>query len=172
MVSAVLEQGGLGVLDVPAARWWTPEEWVATFIDRSAFNVRDHTIIVFTDDDRHHPGLWAHTRGMKKFGRPDLQVKHLPGRYGKAPVNVAGEVINDFAGRMARGKLIPDGWRMSYQQDLHAFAFVLTPDDSGLGNRHFNNDVLEIVDYDPDSGARGPGLSRLLAEIAAKDDWR
>jgi hypothetical protein len=170
MVSAALEQGGLGVLDAPAARWWTPEEWVATFVDRSAFDVRDHTIIVFTDDDRHHPGLWSHTRGMKKFGRPDLQVKHLPGRYGEAAVNVASEVINDFAGRMARGKLIPDGWRMSYQQDRHAFAFVLTPDDSGLGKRHFNNDVLEIVDYDPNSGARGPGLALLLAEIVAKEE--
>jgi hypothetical protein len=171
MVSAVLEHGGLGVLDVPGARWWTPEEWVATFVDRSAFDVRDHTIIVFTDDRRHHPGLWSHTRGMKKFGRPDLQVKHLPGRYGDAPVTVAGEIINDFAGRLARGKLIPDGWRMQYSQDRQAFAFVETPDDSASDKPHFNNSVLEIVDYDPATGARGPGLSRLLAEIVAKDDW-
>jgi hypothetical protein len=107
---------------------------------------------------------------MKKFGRPDLQVKHLPGRYGEAAVSVVGEVINDFAGRMARGKLIPDGWRSPYQQDRHAFAFVLTPDDSGLGNPHFNNDVLEIIDHDPNSGTRGPALALLLAEIVGKEE--
>src|SRR5947208_3591409 len=83
---------------------------------------------------RHHVGLWSHTGGMRKFGRPALQVKHLPGEFGEHNplVNLAGKMINDFAGRMARGKIIPDGWRMSYHEDEHAFAFVETPDDSGF----------------------------------------
>ena len=48
---------------------------------------------------------------MKKFGRPELQVKHLPGRLGddNPLVSAADHVINDFAEKMARGKLIPDG---------------------------------------------------------------
>src|SRR5262249_25441485 len=41
VVSALLDQGGLGVLDLHAARWWSMEEWTARFIDRSGFAVRD-----------------------------------------------------------------------------------------------------------------------------------
>jgi hypothetical protein len=171
VVSAVLEQGGLGVLDLYAARWWTPDEWLAAFVDRSEFDVQDHVSVIVTDDERHRPGLWSHTRGMKKFGRPELQVKHLPGRLGddNPLVDVAGKVINDFAEKMARGKLIPDGWRMRYSQDHQAFTFVETPDDSGSDKPHFNNGVLEILDYDPEGGRGGPGLGRLLAEIVAKE---
>ena len=41
---AVLEQGGLGVLDMYSARWWSPRQWTARFIDRSGFAVEDFSV--------------------------------------------------------------------------------------------------------------------------------
>jgi hypothetical protein len=174
LVSAVLEHDGLGVYELFHCRWWTRAEWTRRFIDRCAFDVKDHVQIVVTDDERHHPGLWLHTRGMRKFGRPDLQIRHVPGpaRRGNRHANAAGAILNDFAEALARGKVIPDGWTMHNERYESSFAFVATPDDSDSERPHFNNSVLEIVDLDFVAGQKVPrrGLSRLLDEIVGKGD--
>jgi hypothetical protein len=171
MVSAVLEQGGVAVFEMHQCRWWTRGDWTRRFIERSCFEITDHISITATDDARYHPGLWSHTRGMRKFGRPDLQIKHLPGPWSadNAHANMAGAMLNDFADKLARGKVIPDGRTMRYDQDAGAFVFVETPDDSDTPTPNFNNCVLEIVDYDPEARQRGQGLNRLLSEMVAKE---
>ena len=173
MVSALLEQGGLGVYELFHSRWWAPEEWVRCFVERCEFHIGDHVQIALTEDEaaeRHRPGRWLHTRGMRKFGRPDLQIKHIVGcdGAGEAPLRAAATVLKDFAERMARGEILPAGLAMRYAGNENAFAFVATPDEPSVRS-HFNNSVLEIVDYDPVAGA-GQGLNRLLAELVAGEN--
>jgi hypothetical protein len=148
VVSAVLEQGGLAVLDLPTCRWWPPEKWLARFVTRSEFEVEDHILVVVSDDELNHPGLWMHTRGLRKFGRPDLQIRHVPGEWTEDNplVQAGGGLLNHLAGNLCRGSAITDGQVMNVAGTRRRCTFRHTPDDTQGDRTHFGNDVLEIVD--------------------------
>jgi hypothetical protein len=132
VVSALFDQGGLGVLDLHACRWWSVQEWRRRFVGENRLRVQDHIQIVVTDDDRHHPGLWVHTRGMRKFGRPDLQIKHVPGEWtpDNRRVKAAGNLLNSVAEYLCSGAVIEGGQTLSFPGRSNRCAFRLTPDDS------------------------------------------
>src|SRR5437667_12446663 len=50
-------------------------------------------------------GRWFHTRGMRKFGRPDLSLHNVPDEYERAAI----ELCNRFIELQAAGGRIPDG---------------------------------------------------------------
>jgi hypothetical protein len=50
VLSALLDQGGLGVLDLFACRWWSPGEWAGRFVERSGFALGDHVQVISSDD--------------------------------------------------------------------------------------------------------------------------
>jgi hypothetical protein len=166
VVSAVLEQGGLGVLDLYAARWWSKEEWLRRFVERSEFAVEDFVQFISSDDDLRHPGVWVHTRGLRKFGRPDLQIKHVSGPWAKdnPKLRAAGRVLNIVAEYLCRGAVVEDRQTMSFPNASRWCTFLLTPDDSDSEACHFGNEVLEVVDLVKESP--GTNLNRLLREIA------
>jgi hypothetical protein len=148
VVSAILEQGGLAVLDLLSCRWWSPERWLARFVTSSEFEIEDHVGIVVSDDEENHPGLWMHTRGLRKFGRPDLQIRHVPGEWSEDNplVQAAGGLLNHLAGNLCRGSVITDGQVMNVAGTRRRCTFRHTPDDTPSDRTHFGNDVLEIVD--------------------------
>lgn len=168
VVSALLDQGGgLGVLDLYAGRWWSRREWAERFVDRCGFAHKDFVRIVSTDDEAEHPGLWVHTRGMRKFGRPDLQVKHVPGPWpGDNPlVAAAGDVLNRLAEGLCRGAVVRNGGVLRFPGTRRRCTFRLTPDDIDSPACHFGNEVLEVVDL---VGLKPQGdLNRLLGRLAA-----
>jgi hypothetical protein len=166
VISALLDQGGLGVLDMFACRWWSAEEWAARFVDRSGFVLKDFIQIITSDDEQLHPGIWVHTRGMRKFSRPELQIKHIPGPWlGENPlIKAAGVVLNALAERLCLGAVIDDGDTMTLRGMSRQCTFLLTPDDIDSPACHFGNEVLEVVDLD--KGEAADNLNKLLAEGA------
>ena len=50
-------------------------------------------------------GHWFHTRGMRKFGRPDLSIHNVRNDYQKGAI----EVCDRFIGLQAAGGRIPEG---------------------------------------------------------------
>jgi len=166
VVSAVLDQGGLGVLDLSAARWWSREQWLSRFVDRSALAVGDFLRIISSDDEQLHPGIWIHTRGMRKFARPDLQVKHVPGPWaGDNPLlRIAGDLLNTLAERLCLGAVIADGEVIAFPGVRPRCTVLLTPDDSNSSACHFGNEVLEVVDLVGEKA--GADLSWLLGHLA------
>jgi len=155
-------RGGLSVLDLNAARWWSREEWLRRFVDRGGFAVGDFVSIISSEDELVHPGLWGHTRGLRKFGRPDLQAKHVPGPWqqGNTLVGAAGKVLNSLAERLCLGAVLRHGEVMAFPGMRRKCTFLLTPDDIDSPTCHFGNEVLEVVDV---VGGRPAGdLNRLL----------
>ena len=134
VVSAVAEAGALAVFDVYAFTWWRPDEWRRRFVDRSEFRIDDHIFIPVTDEPRHRPGLWSHTRGMRKFGRPDISVR----RVGAAHAEGVYELCDRFIEYMAFGGLPPAGQEIR-MGDLPAGGVVRhggSPDDPDFNNVH------------------------------------
>lgn len=167
VVSAIADTPGtLAILDAVAVSWWRLSEWREAFVDRSEFRIADHVSIAVTDDARFHPGFWTHTRGMTKFARPDLQIKHLPGDYstGNAAIRASGHVLNGMAAYLAQGARLRDGQTM-YLPDTDATVTFVISDDKET-RKHFNNAAVEICDFDERTGMPAEGAPRLLERAA------
>jgi len=65
------ELGAGFVLDAHAIRWWSTQQ-VAKLDASRDFDVRNEISIVFETDATPGFGHVMHTRGLAKFGRPDL----------------------------------------------------------------------------------------------------
>ncbi|HZN67313.1 MAG TPA: hypothetical protein VFB66_18640 [Tepidisphaeraceae bacterium] len=165
VVSAIAEEGAVSVFDVHALTWWTPQEWRTRFVDRSEFHIADH---IFTAVSLEETGrtVRMRTRGMKKFGRPELQLRHVPGApdgNGRA-VHHATEVLSGLANYMAHGGVIADGETMHlarFDASIAFFPAAAEPDASA----HFENPTLEVCEIDPATGLSGGGISQLLGRM-------
>jgi hypothetical protein len=104
VVTAVADQGGVAVLDMPALRWRSPAAWRSEFADKSSFAAGSH-VTLFVSEEERGPGRWFHTRGMRKFGRPDVSVRDVP----EGAVDGAIGLCNRLIEMMALGAIIPEG---------------------------------------------------------------
>ena len=163
VVSAIAEAGALAVFDVAALTWWRPEEWRRRFVDRSEFRIGDH-IFTAVAEDAGGAGTSIQTRGMGKFGRPELLVRHLPGpRDVESPaVRDAGEVVDGLANYLARGGVITDGQTMRLDRYDSTIAFFTTPGKRGAP------EAMEVCDIDPNTGLSGEGIPHLLSVLAGR----
>ena len=71
ILAALLETGAAAVLDVEAQRWWTPEGFRGEILAGMRPSLRGHVSVRVTR------GL-VETRGLRKFGRPDLRFRGVP----------------------------------------------------------------------------------------------
>lgn len=104
IVAAALDAGGVAVLDPQSLSWYAPDEFRATFFDHAEPRVLPHVAFLGSEDgapDR----IWLHTRGMRKFGRPDVSVRGVP----RAAQDAAFELVKRLVQSMALGAVIPDG---------------------------------------------------------------
>ncbi|HEX8521079.1 MAG TPA: hypothetical protein VF669_02405 [Tepidisphaeraceae bacterium] len=168
IVSAIADTPAtLAVFDAVAMNWWRPSEWRAAFVDKSEFAIDEHVRVIITDDPNEQPGLWSHTRGMKKFARPDVQLKHIPGPYTAMDplIRAAGWLIRATANYQAQGMILREDRPMTLGNNALSLVFKVTPDDSETA-RHFNNAAVEILEYDEATGSATDRSDRLLARAA------
>jgi hypothetical protein len=105
LITAALDVGGVAVFDPQILSWWSPNEWRSRAFEPDGPAPRNH-VVILTSPDAEVPGTeWLHTRGMRKFGRPDLSVASVP------PEHRAGvvDLIERFIELQAFGGLIPEG---------------------------------------------------------------
>jgi hypothetical protein len=103
IVTWLLDAGGLAVYD-PQMLWlWGADEWREEVFEPNAPNPDRHTAILVSPEDA--GTSWYHTRGMRKYGRPDLSVRGV----GEAHADGVTLMIERFVELQALGGLIPDG---------------------------------------------------------------
>lgn len=100
IVQAITETNITAVLDLQIIEWFEKEEWSDRFFAAGLPNVFKHVRILLSDDNNR---IWLHTRGMRKFGRPDLSIRNLT----PDKKETATELINRFVEAFAYG-MIPD----------------------------------------------------------------
>lgn len=124
-----LDHGGVCVYDPQMFRWRWPEAWRRHIFEPDGPVPSHHVIILTSDEDRTGAGAepltWFHTRGMRKFGRPDLSVHGVPRRHHKAILDLIGRFIElqAFGGIIAEGQEIrmrglPAGMTCCHRGDL------------------------------------------------------
>lgn len=104
VIAALVDIGIVAVHDLLRPEWWAGADWLARFHAHGEVRPLDHVFIYRSDDDQ--PGRWwYHTRGMLKFGRPDLSVRGVPDGFEKPVV----ELIQRFIVLQAEGGVIAEG---------------------------------------------------------------
>lgn len=133
-IQAFMENGAFGVLDLQTFTLYTPDEWKNKIFLRE-FSPYDHVVILTSEEN---DGMWLHTRGMRKFGRPDISVENV----GKNDVEEVAQVINQMIYYGALGIFFAQPTK------LHTYsgnAYIVRPEFvNDFDNVDFNNAYYRI----------------------------
>lgn len=124
LTSYLLDQGGVAVYDPLMFRWWSPEEWREQIFEPAAPVPTKHTVILISQEN--DPSLkWFHTRGMRKFGRPDVSVHNVSPYWDDGVTDLCNRLINAQAlghvvaeSEEIRMKSLPAGGVFRHKGDL------------------------------------------------------
>jgi hypothetical protein len=104
LLTHLLDNGARAVYDPQTLRWYSPRAWREAIFDPAGPVPRHHVVILWSEEEE--GGLaWFHTRGMRKFGRPDLSVRRVGPAFREAVI----ELCNRFIEHQAFGAVIPEG---------------------------------------------------------------
>lgn len=104
ILAGLMDLKGVAVLDRLALRWWRPAEWKEQVWKPKTLNVPAliNTVVSRADGD---VGWTVSTRGMRKFGRPDVRLRETP----QDQTRTAVDVVNRMASMLAQGAIVPNG---------------------------------------------------------------
>ncbi len=104
LIAYLIDQGACAVYDPLMFCWWQPSVWKRQIFDPATAVPRHHTVILVSEED--DPSLkWFHTRGMRKFGRPDVSVHGVPADAEDGVIDLCNRLID----HQAFGHVVPDG---------------------------------------------------------------
>lgn len=78
VLAGLLDIGGVAILDPQILSLFDANEWRQRYLVRDGAPLRSHVLIL--RDEAEAGRYWVHTRGMRKFGRPDISLKNVPER--------------------------------------------------------------------------------------------
>ncbi|MEO5621989.1 MAG: hypothetical protein ABIO74_10770 [Dokdonella sp.] len=133
-VTALVDLGGVAVIDPQTLSMFDAHEWHRRFFSSDTFAPREHVLILCNDDDLHSGRLHVHTRGLRKFARPDVSIRNVP----PAAASVAGELSERFLDFQAQGGIVEDGYVVEIDgapagMQVHVAGAL---DDPAFNNRH------------------------------------
>ncbi len=139
LARAFVDTGGFALLDAHAHAWLSPQMLAERATD-GPFRMQDEVSIVFETEPSHEFGHLLHTRGLIKFGRPDLIVVSVPPRHGVA----IADIVNQLAERLALGEVLDVGDTVDLE-GLGTLRADLYVPGSNAPELHLNNHGLVLV---------------------------
>ncbi|RDI98826.1 hypothetical protein DVT68_09970 [Dyella solisilvae] len=136
VLAALLDVGGVAILDPQTLSLNDAAGWRRQFVVRDGAPIRNH-VLILRDTDEQQGRYWVHTRGMRKFGRPDISVRNVP----EADSDRAGLLCERLVEIQALGAHFADG------QELEAEglpAGLVARLGGGYEDPEFNNTFVEF----------------------------
>lgn len=132
-ITALTDLGGIAVVDPQTLSMFGADAW-RTRHARDAFNARDHVLILCSEDTRNAGRLHVHTRGLRKFARPDVSIRNLP----PSAASLAGELAERFVDFQCAGGIVADGHEVELEgaPDGMRARVAGELDDPEFNNRH------------------------------------
>jgi hypothetical protein len=136
VLAGMLDIGGTAILDPQILSLLDADAWRRQYLVRDGAPIRNHLLIL--RDGEPEPGhSWIHTRGMRKFGRPDISIHQVPDIY----TDRAGLLCERLVELAALGAHFTDGQRL----DIEGLADgVVAHLGGGLDDPQFNNTYVEF----------------------------
>jgi hypothetical protein len=94
LVMWFLDHGGLAALDPQTLQWYGRERWRGELFEPNAPSATRHVVIMISEDK---DGLWLHTRGMRKFARPDISIRSVPAAQREAAIELLNRHVEAHA---------------------------------------------------------------------------
>ena len=136
VLAGMLDIGGVALLDPQILSLLDAEAWRRRYLIREGAPIRHHLLILC--DAEATPGRsWIRTRGMRKFGRPDISIREVP----DAAVDRAGALCEQLAELQALGAHFTDG--QSLEGDGMPAGLVAKLG-GGMDDLQFNNTRVEF----------------------------
>jgi hypothetical protein len=79
VLAALLDIGGSAILDPQILSLFSAEDWRRRYLVQGGATPRNH-LLVLRNTEETAGRSWIHTRGMRKFGRPDISLRNVPDR--------------------------------------------------------------------------------------------
>ncbi len=149
----LVARGATCVLDVHAGAFHHADAIAAVPADAPFDIEREVTLVYESDEDVPGAGHLLHTRGMRKFGRPDVVVVCEPE---DAPL-LSG-IVRQIASGMADGFMPAERHGVDLTAGLTLYLRPYVPDEQ-LADVHLNNDGVLLVDAEDE---RPRGLAATL----------
>jgi hypothetical protein len=104
VLTALMANGGSAILDIEAFAWFSKKTWQDRICSSSTLLPTNHVSVIQAPEEDESL-VWLYTRGMRKFGRPDLSYHNVAQQY----VLLALELFGYQIQRLAFGAQIADG---------------------------------------------------------------
>lgn len=103
MVTFLLDHGGFAVCDPQQFELFDADGWRRDIFEEGATNLLKHVKILYSDGP---DGRWYHTRGLRKFARPDLSVRGVPVDSSAGVIELCNRLIllHAMGGRIPEGQ--------------------------------------------------------------------
>lgn len=142
-LTGLLDLGGVAIFDPYKLQWWAPEDWKEEVFAPDAPDLNSQVVILIseqeTETEDQEPLLWLHTRGLCKFGRPDLSFRNVP----PTIIDSAVELCNELIEKQIDGLQLEEGQMISSNlEDLPHGLICHNLGDSD--DPDFNNKHLEV----------------------------
>lgn len=129
-VQALVEQGASAVLDLLTLTLYAPAQWEEKIFS-APFDPFAHAVILSSSME--DGTVWLHTRGMCKFGRPDISLTRVP----PEQTSVAARVVNQMIFYGAQGLFFTGPARLHISGEMSC---VVKPEFvNDFDNEDFNN---------------------------------
>jgi len=130
------DRGATAIFDPHTLQFWSPADWHARLFAPAKPVPHEHVLILESEDSG---GLaWVHTRGLRKFGRPDLSVRGVGPAYRDRVV----DLFNHYVDYLAGGGTILSGDRVTLVGLPPGGIFQVDP---RLDHEEFQNAHAECV---------------------------
>lgn len=139
VASTIAAAGAFATLDVYAVNW-LPGSTVASLSPHRPFTTQQEVSLIAETKPTPGFGYPVHTRGMIKFGRPDL-VAGVPANR----IEETGRSINQLARMLAEGHVLDPGQQLRLDDHRMLTVTAYTPNAS-TPELNLNNDALLLVD--------------------------
>lgn len=135
LLTWLLDQDGAAIYDPQSFKWWSREEWQQQVFSPARPLPARHVTILASEED--NGTRWFHTRGLRKFGRPDLSIHNVTDEYRDAVY----EMCNRFIEMLALGYVIKEGQEIKMDNLPRGMICVPGGDED---DPDFNNFHVEI----------------------------
>ncbi|KJK21250.1 hypothetical protein UB46_28305 [Burkholderiaceae bacterium 16] len=136
LLTCMLDCGGVAIYDPQSFTWWSRSDWKTKVFEPGLPQPGEHVVILVSDEE--DGTQWFHTRGMRKFGRPDLSLHSVPAGYREAVV----DLFNRFIDLHAYGGVIAEGQEIHMRTLPEGMICVHGGDED---DPDFNNVHVEIM---------------------------
>jgi hypothetical protein len=136
IVQYLIDRGAEVIFDPQTFQFWPAADWTERLFRPAAPVPHEHVIILESPND--DGTAWVHTRGMRKFGRPDLSIRRVNADKHDAVM----ELFNRLVESLASGTILTDGETITFPSLAPGGIVKL---DSSLDHPEFHNAHIEIV---------------------------